>query len=145
MLNRCASILRVSEGFDTLLTHGYGSAEALGVLRARKVPGDAPVIDALESLRARDQGRVAVRQLPISMLTPGMVIAGDLCTTAGQLLVTRGFVISESFLARLTNFSRGRVREPVLVMVPDAVPGAGAVASAAAASNDARPHSLQSA
>ena len=119
-LGRCAAILRVAEGFDTLLTHGYGSAEALGVLRARKVAGDAPVIDALESLRARDQGRVAVRQLPIAMLQPGMVIAGDLCTTAGQLLVTRGFVISESFLARLTNFSRGRVREPVLVMVPDA-------------------------
>lgn len=118
-LGRCAAILRVAEGFDTLLTHGYGSAEALGVLRARKVAGDAAVIDALESLRARDQGRVAVRQLPIAMLQPGMVIAGDLCTTAGQLLVTRGFVISESFLARLTNFSRGRVREPVLVMVPD--------------------------
>ncbi|MCX7071572.1 MAG: response regulator [Gammaproteobacteria bacterium] len=119
-LGRCAAILRVAEGFDTLLTHGYGSAEALGVLRAGKVAGDAPVIDALESLRARDQGRVAVRQLPIAMLQPGMVIAGDLCTTAGQLLVTRGFVISESFLARLTNFSRGRVREPVLVMVPAA-------------------------
>lgn len=118
-LGRCAAILRVAEGFDTLLTHGYGSAEALGVLRARKVAGDAAVIDALESLRARDQGRVSVRQLPIAMLQPGMVIAGDLCTTAGQLLVTRGFVISESFLARLTNFSRGRVREPVLVMVPD--------------------------
>lgn len=118
-LGRCASILRVAEGFDTLLTHGYGSAEALGVLRARKVASDAAVIDALESRRARDQGRVAVRQLPIAMLQPGMVIAGDLCTTAGQLLVTRGFVISESFLARLTNFSRGRVREPVLVMVPD--------------------------
>ena len=134
-LGRCAAILRVAEGFDTLLTHGYGSAEALGVLRARKVAGDAAVIDALESLRARDQGRVAVRQLPIAMLQPGMVIAGDLCTTAGQLLVTRGFVISESFLARLTNFSRGRVREPVLVMVPDGH----------AAPTDTRSDSLQTA
>jgi len=119
LLQRCAAILRVATGFDSLLTHGYGTVEALGVLRARKIAADASVIDALESLRARDQGRVVVRQLPISMLAPGMVIAGDLCTTAGQLLVTRGFVISESFLARLTNFSRGRVREPVLVMVPD--------------------------
>lgn len=143
MLNRCASILRVSEGFDTLMTHGYGSAEALGVLRARRHASDEPVIDALESLRARDQGRVAVRQLPIAMLKPGMVIAGDLCTTAGQLLVTRGFVISESFLARLTNFSRGRVREPVLVTVPDA--GAAASPSSAVASSDARPHSMQAA
>lgn len=142
VLNRCASILRVSEGFDTLLTHGYGSAEALGVLRARKVAADAPVIEALESLRARDQGRVAVRQLPIAMLRPGMVIAGDLCTTAGQLLVTRGFVISESFLARLTNFSRGRVREPVLVLVPD-VASDGAAVGAAAASGEPKPNSLQ--
>jgi len=145
VLSRCASVLRVSAGFDSLLTHGYGSAEALGVLRARKLASDVPVIDALESLRARDQGRVIVRQLPIAMLTPGMGIAGDLCTTAGQLLVTRGFVISESFLARLTNFSRGRVREPVLVMVPDAIPAGGGAANAVITPNDARPHSLQSA
>ena len=66
----------------------------------------------------RDQGRVVVQQLPLARLKPGMIIAGDLCTTAGQLLVTRGFEITESFLARLTNFSKGRVREPVLVTLP---------------------------
>lgn len=117
-IHTAAAILRVCTEFDSLLTHGYGVAEAIGVLRSRAQPADLKLIDVVEGLRARDQGRVSVRQLPVAMLKPGMIVAGDICTTAGQLLVTRGFEITESFLARLTNFSKGRVREPVLVTLP---------------------------
>lgn len=121
-IRTAAAILRICTEFDSLLTHGYGIAEAIGVLRSRPAPADPKLdmklIDAVECLRACDQSRVSIRQLPVAMLKPGMIVAGDLCTTAGQLLVTRGFEITESFLARLTNFSKGRVREPVLVTVP---------------------------
>jgi hypothetical protein len=46
-----------------------------------------------------------------------MVLAEELKTRTGLLLVARGFEITPSFIERARNFGDGYVREPVRVLV----------------------------
>lgn len=117
-LTHSARILELTSSYDSLQVRGYGEAEAIGMLRDDDRHFAEPMVAALERLVVHDSGRIAIRQLPVLLLRPGMVIAGELRSSAGQLLVGKGFVVTESFLAKLWNIPRGRVREPVPVLVP---------------------------
>jgi len=66
---------------------------------------------------ATQQQEIRVRELPISGLRVGMVVAEDLKMVNGALLVARGFEVTESFVERARNFRPGSVKEPVRVIV----------------------------
>jgi response regulator RpfG family c-di-GMP phosphodiesterase len=117
-VRRAGQVLRVAAEFDGLTARGMRAEEALSLLRGRPANADSAIIDALVALRARDAGKVEVRQLPLALLRPGMIVAADIYTTSGRLVIGRGFQISEGFVSRLANFPRGRIREPVAVILP---------------------------
>ena len=117
------AVLRVADEFDMFVSRGLLRAEALGLLRNESVAGDSELVDLLAGLHAGQDARVEVRSLPLARLRTGMVIAEAVYTTAGQLLVNRGFEINDAFLSRIGNFRRGLVREPVQVILPDAAAG----------------------
>jgi hypothetical protein len=119
-LARLAAVLRVAADFDDFKIRGFATGEALGLLRNQAAAGEQDLVACLAAQHADANRRVEMRSLPLSRLRPGMVIAEALCTSAGQLLVARGFEITESFLERLHNYRRGLVREPVQVMLPAA-------------------------
>lgn len=119
-----AAVLRMADEFDALVSRGMSQAEALGWLRNESIPGENDLVKCLASLHADREPRVEVRSLPLTRLRVGMVIAEAVYTSSGQLLVNRGFEITERFLEQASNFRRGHVREPLQVILPATQPPA---------------------
>lgn len=121
-LVRMASALRLVSVLDTLITRGFSLNEALGLLRSQATAGERELVECLARLHAAEGTKVEMRSLPLSRLRPGMCIAEAVYTSAGQLLVNRGFEIDEAFLEKVRNYKRGQVREPVQVSLPTVRP-----------------------
>ncbi len=114
-----AEVLRIAGAFDALQARGYTVSDSLSLLRGESTYQTLGLVTALASLYPESATpRVELRSLPLRHLRPGMVIAEAVYTQAGQLLVNRGFEITDSFLERVRNFRRGSVREPVQVILP---------------------------
>jgi response regulator RpfG family c-di-GMP phosphodiesterase len=112
-----ARVLRVALDYDQLDDGGLDQATVIKTLRGRAGIYDVRILDALEAgLERRKGGRATVLSLPLKDLLTGMVLAADVLTASGTLLVTRGNELTPGTLARLRNFaSTAGIREPVLV------------------------------
>jgi hypothetical protein len=117
-----AAILRASLDFDELETRLKGRQAALDVMRGREGAYDAAVIKALGQLKGGGEQVNSLRELPLRLLSPGMVLAEDLRSTNGLLLAARGFQVTTSFLEKARNFRSGYVLEPIRVHVPAEAP-----------------------
>jgi response regulator RpfG family c-di-GMP phosphodiesterase len=114
-----ARILKVASDYDQLEDAGKSLGE---ILKAFTNNGayDPKIVSALEDLPAV-VGEGATLSLRLIELRPGMVVAQDIKTATGTLLVARGNEITESSLQRLFNFASSTgIREPISVMGPDA-------------------------
>jgi len=59
------------------------------------------------------------REVPAAALSVGWLLASDVKTTDGMLLVKAGQEITNSLLLRLTNHSQdAKIEEPLTVLVP---------------------------
>jgi HD-GYP domain-containing protein (c-di-GMP phosphodiesterase class II) len=112
-----ARVLRVALDYDQLDDGGLDQATVIKTLRGRSGIYDVRILDALEAgLERRKGGQATVLSLPLKDLLTGMVLAADVLTASGTLLVTRGNELTPGTLARLRNFaSTAGIREPVLV------------------------------
>lgn len=121
-LRRMASVLGICCQFDAMLGRGLATPEALGLLSCTESlrPEDMELLVAFDRLHRGDASRVEIRNLPLSRLGPGMVMAEALYTNGGQLLVRRGFEITPAFLDRVAGYRQGFVREPIAVILPAA-------------------------
>ncbi len=45
-----------------------------------------------------------------------MMLAGDVRSSAGALLIARGFTVTEQLIERLRNLGIGAVREPLMIL-----------------------------
>jgi response regulator RpfG family c-di-GMP phosphodiesterase len=109
------AILRIASDFEDLETQGFEPAAALDAMRGRK-SYDPDLLEAFAATRGATSKGADVRELPILALKPGMVIAEDVRTHAGILLVPRGYTVTSSFIERLKNYPPGTVREPILLL-----------------------------
>jgi len=112
-----ARILKVALDFDALKTRGLTEVEA--VLRLRQQPGayDAQVLAALEAV-SNVRESYEVREIDLRGLMAGMILAEDVQTVSGLLLVCKGQEASPSLCCRLKNYAKHtRIREPIRVMV----------------------------
>jgi CheY-like chemotaxis protein len=114
---RGAQLLRVASDFDTLSAQGHSAAAAVGILRRRAGLYAPDVLDALADLRIAEAREYEVRELSLSDIRPGMVLADDLTTAAGALLVTRGYKVTPNFLNRCHDYPAGWLKEPIRVEV----------------------------
>jgi len=113
-----ASLLRAALDYEALDAKGVPPGLAIGTLRGRSGRYDPRVLAALEQLR-NDGGAVQdVRELPLRLLSTGMILLDDVVNSQGMLLIARGASISPSFLERIRNMSAGTVKEPVRVLLP---------------------------
>ena len=55
-------------------------------------------------------------EIPLLRLRAGMMLADDVRSVAGPLLIARGHVATEQLITRLWNLGEGFVREPLLVV-----------------------------
>jgi CheY-like chemotaxis protein len=113
---KAAQVLRIASDFDRAVQGGLSGPHALAKLRGEGALYDAALLATFAELRDLETDD-QVRSLYLRMLEPGMRLAEDLKTATGVLLGARGYMLTETFLARLFNFKQGMVKEPIAVIV----------------------------
>jgi response regulator RpfG family c-di-GMP phosphodiesterase len=108
-----ARMLRLAVDLDDLVTAGHTAPQALSALRQRVGVYDPDMLEALADVVGQE-ALSELREVPLSGLKPGMVLAEDLFGKNGVLLVARGYTVSTGLVERLKNLGPG-VREPVRV------------------------------
>jgi response regulator RpfG family c-di-GMP phosphodiesterase len=99
-----ARILRTALDYDVELRRGLSPSLAVAALRVRAERYDPAVLAALAASVA-DASDVPMREVPLTGLRPGMVLARDLTNTAGTPLLLAGQRLSDASISRLRNLS----------------------------------------
>lgn len=119
-----ARILKVALDFDTLSSTHATEADAVAKIVARSGWYDPEVVEALRSAIGM-ASQSEVRLFPIAELPDSAVLAEDVCTQAGKLLIARGQEVTLTLRALLLrNAESSGVRQPIRVMLPAATPAA---------------------
>jgi response regulator RpfG family c-di-GMP phosphodiesterase len=112
-----ARILKLALDFDSLVAAGAGSAKACAELRQRHGWYDPAVLDALTQI-LKDEIDQDVQYVPVARLGPDMVLAQDVYSTTGILLVPQGQEITPLVRLRLANIAaKGGLVDPLRVIV----------------------------
>jgi response regulator RpfG family c-di-GMP phosphodiesterase len=112
-------ILRLASDFDTLISQGYSIQAALDVLRSKREVYDEQIVAAFAAIRDPSATqRMEVREISIMTLKPGMVLAEDVITVTGALLVARGQETTPSLVERLQNFQETLKSRTAKVLLP---------------------------
>ncbi len=100
-----AEILRVVSAYGAVERATASRETAIHRLRAQAGRFDPEVLKALTEMLGLEDGGDETIEVPISRVCVDMIVAEDLRTRTGILLVTKGYQVSESFVARLGNFN----------------------------------------
>ena len=112
-----ARVLKVALDYDTLKWSGETDMQALVELRGRVGWYDPDVLAAMEVVIGFEAS-LEIREIGIRDLTGQMILAEDITTTDGTLLVSKGQEVTASLRQRLRNFARRRrIEEPIRVLV----------------------------
>lgn len=115
-----ARMLSIALDYDTLVVQGHSTDVAVQTLRSKANRYGEPLLEKFASHMGAAAGTAEIREMPLRLVQPGMIVMDDLRTHMGTLLVPRGFEVSETFLERLRNFGTGILAEKVRVRVPAA-------------------------
>jgi len=114
-----ARVLKVVLDFDILEASGTPKSEAFLQLKQRLGWYDPSVLAALEAVVGVDEKKYEIRVVKAQGLMENMILAEDVRTSEGILLISKGHEISRPLLQRLNNFARiSRIKEPIRVIVP---------------------------
>jgi CheY-like chemotaxis protein len=126
-----AEILQVAIGFDDLIRKGMSRVEAANRLMKQHRDLDQKVLFALVELDP-EKGEAKTQPCPVENLTPGLVLADDVYTNTGSLIVTRGQEVTPVVILKFKSLqATGSFTGTVTVVEPTG--SAGEVAKAAAA------------
>lgn len=115
-----AMILRAVDAFDRLISRGVNRHEALKYLGTRPQIFEGSVIQALNEVTL-DEVTQAPKAVLVEQVQNGMVLAEDLLTNQGILLVPKGFTVNETVRQRIRNYrTQGDIPESVVVFVASA-------------------------
>ncbi len=113
-----ARILKVALDLDTLESNGMARSFAIAELRSRTGWYDPAVLTALEAVIQREE-QFLVREVALADLDGQMILAADVRTADGVLLVSKGQEVTGSLRQLLKNFSRrSGIVEPIRVLIP---------------------------
>lgn len=111
-----ARILKVALDYDELKWGGDADVQVLVELRRRAEWYDPEILAAMEAVIGFEM-KSQIREVGLKDLTTNMVLAEDVVTADGTLLVTKGQEVTSSLYQRLRNFSKTReIQEPVRVL-----------------------------
>jgi len=111
-------ILKVMVDFDQLESSGKTPGQALGVMKGRQGWYDPMILDVLEKVLGWKSG-FRLREVRVEQLETGMLLAEDVVSLRGMLLVAKGQEVSPVLMTRLRTFADiGGVQEPIKVLVP---------------------------
>jgi len=84
-------------------------------LLPRPATYDPEVLEAYLAVRATRLASRHIREVAVTGLGVGMVLADDVRLANGTLLVTRGYEVTRSFIERVANFPLGAIRGPLRI------------------------------
>jgi len=121
LMLRSARALRLAMDWEELEARGLSTPVALAELAGHRGAYEPALLAALEVIKGSNAQRdIEVRGLPLRLLQVDMILAEDLLTVGGQLLAPRGYRVTTGFVERARNFKPGLLREPILVILPQA-------------------------
>lgn len=110
-----ANALKIVLDFDELACRQVCTSDALKLMRGREGWYDPAIFEAFVRLRGSDN-RGVIREVAVSEARLGMVLADDVKTLKGLLLIARGQKVTPSLLERISNFSvTVGVKEPLRI------------------------------
>ncbi|MFQ5741303.1 MAG: HD domain-containing phosphohydrolase [Acidobacteriota bacterium] len=113
-----ARLLKAVADYLALECTGVSKREALTRLRSRPGWYDPAVLKALEAVLRR-QINYETRAVALKRLQPGMILAEDVYSRQGNLLIAKGHEVTLLLRRRLENFTDTvGVEEPIKVAVP---------------------------
>ncbi len=116
-----ARVLKVALDFDEQVSRGNTQTESLAVLQSNEAWYDPDILSALARL-VKLESSYKVARLYMKDVKSGMILAENVFTADGQLLIAKGFELTDSMIQRLQHYSsNGQLREPVCVIMPAAV------------------------
>jgi len=111
-------LLRIARDFDRLLQQQMDEQLALAQLKQQPETYHPDALDALQQLVDK-QPEYETRAVAVADLEEHWLLANDVKTTEGMLLVKAGQEITASLRLRLSNHSQGaKIEEPINVLVP---------------------------
>lgn len=116
-----ARVLRIAMDYDELESRGATEAVALGGLASRGIY-DRQLLEAFAKVVGVGGRAPVVREISVAQLAEGMVIADDVRNLGGHLLVARGQTVTDQLIDRLTYMTGDAVRQPILIVEPEAEP-----------------------
>ncbi|MEO8620598.1 MAG: HD domain-containing phosphohydrolase [bacterium] len=116
-----ARVLRIAFDFDALLSQGVHVQDALMMLVRRGGCYDPELLKEFMSWQSDDVPVKAMRDVPVGELRKGMVLAADVSTDAGVLLMTHGQVVTDRILDLVQHYwFQDAMHTEVRVFVGDA-------------------------
>jgi hypothetical protein len=113
-----AQLLKVALDFDRLITHGLSYQQAVTELLTHPHVCDPVMVATLRSLAVDDMEMVA-QMVTVHGLCPGMVLAEEIRTKTGVLLIDKGHEVTWVLMERLHRFAQKvGIVEPFRVLVP---------------------------
>jgi len=113
-----ARILKVIVDYDTIVSSGSTATAAIATLLERRAWYDPTILETLETLVGLET-KYIVKKVNASEIEAAMILADDVYSTDDQLLISKGFELTESVIQRLNHFaSNNRLRQPICVLVP---------------------------
>lgn len=117
-------ILKVLVDFDQLESSGKTAGQTLDVMKGRQGRYDPMVLNVLEKVLGWKSG-FQLREVRVDQLETGMLLAEDVVSLRGILLMAKGQEVSPVLMTRLHTFAGiGGVQEPIKVLVPPLEGGA---------------------
>jgi hypothetical protein len=112
-------LLRLLHDYDALTVRGTPAAEALATLGTRTGAYDPALLTALTTV-ALAADATEVHGVLLADLRPGMLLATDVTSLTGVLLVKGGQEVTVSLITRLKNFATMEegIAEPLMVHIP---------------------------
>ena len=110
-------ILGLVMEYDTLVTQGQTTNVAVQTLRSRVARFGDAMVEKFGIHVGAGSSTKELREMPLRVVQPGMIIMQDVRTHMGTLLVARGFEVTSVFLERARNFGPDLLNESVRVMV----------------------------
>jgi response regulator RpfG family c-di-GMP phosphodiesterase len=108
--------------YDTLIAQGHATNVAMQTLRGRAGRFGESMVEQFATHVGAGSSTDELRDMPLRVVQPGMIIMQDVRTHMGTLLVTRGFEVTSLFLERARNFGLDLLNETVKVLVRAAQP-----------------------
>ncbi len=111
-----ARILKVVIDYDQLEAAGLSPTIALDTMRSRIGWYDPEILAKFSELRGSREKKYEIRELPLSELLVGMVLADDWRASTGVLLAPRGYEVTRHLLERISNSSTDVQKQQVRVI-----------------------------